>query len=82
MERRRSGRGGWGRDLSIFMPQQAQSRGRGVGKAIGSCGTYIDTGLEVFSHPMLKRGSELVGLTGACLCCWRQLRTKTALRRK
>ena len=29
MERRRSGRGGWGRDLNIFIPRQAQSRAEG-----------------------------------------------------
>ena len=40
MERRRSGRGGWGRDFGIFIPQRAQGRGRRLGKAIESCGTY------------------------------------------
>jgi hypothetical protein len=41
----------------------------------------MDTGLEVFSDPRVERGSELVGLTGACLRCWRQFRTQAVLRR-
>jgi hypothetical protein len=41
----------------------------------------MDTGSEVFADPKVERGSGLVGLTGACLRCWRQFRTKAVLRR-
>src|SRR5215471_16052771 len=97
MERRRSGRGGWGRNLGIFPSQQAKL-GQKPGKShrilwdlqryfsatpwrrmgcddIEACGTYTDTLREVFSASRDTCGSELVGLTGACLSFWRHLRT-------
>src|SRR6516164_7952808 len=103
MERRRSGRGGWGRDLGIS-PLNGPKLGQKTGKNhrilwdlqgyfpaspwarrgcddVEACGTYRDTLLEVFSASRDTCGSELVGLTGACLSFWRHLRTKAALRR-
>src|ERR1700746_3443148 len=69
MERRRSGRGGWGRDLAIFLPQRAHGRGRRLGKAIESCGTYpglhSDTFPQAYEVSRVTKISRLVELTWA-----------------
>jgi hypothetical protein len=63
MERRRSGRGGWGRDFGIFIPRQVQTRGREMGIAIESCGTYRDSFRQPSEGGRATKISRLVGLT-------------------
>jgi hypothetical protein len=63
MERRRSGRGGWGLGFGIFIPQRVQGRGRGLGKAIESCGTYPGSFRQPSEEERITKRSRLVGLT-------------------
>ena len=64
MDRRRSGRGGCGRDFGIFLPRQGQNRGGRQRKAIKPCGTYRDTFPQSLREERVTAISGLVGLTG------------------
>src|SRR6516162_3594469 len=64
MDRRRSGRGSWGRDFGIFRPRQGQNRGGRLRKAIKPCGTYRDTFPQFFGEEGLQRYRGLWDLQG------------------
>src|SRR6516164_968305 len=74
MDRRRSGRGGWGRDFGIFLPRQGQNRGGRLRKAIKPCGTYRDTFQQFFGEERVTAISGLVGLTG--ILAWKSFPTR------
>ena len=72
MERRRSSRGGWGRDLGIFLSQRAQIGAKNREKPsdlVGLTGILSRNALEEKGVAAI---SGLVGLTG--ILCWKSFR--------
>lgn len=74
MERRRSGRGGWGRYFGISSLERGQNRGGRLRKAIKPCGTYRDTFPQSFTGERVTTISRLVGLTG--IAAWKPFPTQ------